>query len=223
MPSVPLPNFSKGEIGPELYGRIDTSQYSAGLKTCRNFLVQRYGGVTFRPGTRLVGFVELPELGVRLVPFQSSQTQSYVLAMGQGQANLAARGGFVVEQNTKITAIALGYPTVLTIPFHGYDVGNRLFFDGVEGTTEINGRILTVNAVPDADTIEINVDSSDWTPFTSSTGTENVGPPPPPPAPPAVPPVVDPPESPPVSVDDPDLEYDWRYGNWPPWFIPPEF
>ena len=48
------PNFSRGEIGPELRGRFDVDAYSAGLEAARNVIVLKYGGLTKRPGTRLV-------------------------------------------------------------------------------------------------------------------------------------------------------------------------
>ena len=59
--NLTLPNFSKGEIAPALYSQIDTQQYSAALKICKNFIVQRYGGVTFRPGTRFCGRIEVQQ------------------------------------------------------------------------------------------------------------------------------------------------------------------
>lgn len=204
------PNFSKGEISPDLYGRIDTSQYNAALKRARNFLVQKYGGVTYRPGTRVVGKVDDPTQAVKLLAFQFSLEQSYVLVMQNGSMRPVARGGFVVEQDTKITGIALGATTALTIPFHGYAVGERVFLSGITGTTELNGRFATVLTVPDADTIEIDVDSTGFTPFVSSLGVENTEAPAPAPEPPAV-------QDPYVPPADPDVGggggFDYRGGG----------
>jgi hypothetical protein len=208
-----LPNFSKGEIGPNLYGRIDTPQYAAGLKLARNFLVQKYGGVTFRPGTKLVGEWDDSENDLRLVPFQFSIEQAYVLTMGQGFMRPAALGGFVIEQNTKITAITLGNPTTLTIPFHGYAVGDRIYLYGIEGTVELNGRTVNVLTAPDASTVTVDIDSTGFAAFVSSDGTLNAGPPPTPPTPPVVPPVVDPPSDPDITIP----------GYDPPWWKLPEY
>lgn len=216
-----LPNFSKGEIGPELYGRIDTPQYAAGLKRARNFLVQKYGGVTFRPGTRLVGKVDAPNEGLRLLPFQFSISQSYVLVMQNGSMRPVARGGFVVEQDTKITAITLGNPTRLWITNHGYVVGDRLFLDGIEGTVELNKRFVTVTAVPDSASVLIDVDSSGFGAFISSDGVDNAVPPPPPPAPPVVPPTSPPPAPPPVGGGGGLDDQHWKFQDYPPWYIPP--
>lgn len=187
---VPLPNFSKGEIAPSLYGRIDTNQYSAGLKKCFNFIVQRYGGVTFRSGTRIVGKVDDPTKPVRLIPFQFSIDQAYALLFQQGSMRPMANGGFVLEQNTKIVGATKAAQCVLNVVYHGLSVGDRVYLDGIAGMVELNGRFAKVVAVPDADHVTIDVDSTGFGTFVSSTGTANVAPPPAPPAPPVVPPVV---------------------------------
>lgn len=189
---VALPNFSKGEIAPALYGRIDTNQYGAALKRARNFIVQKYGGVTFRPGTRLVGKVDDPTQAVRLAPFQFSIDQAYVLMLQQGIMRPMALGGFVLEQNTQITAASKSNPCTLTIPYHGYSVGDRAYLSGIEGMTELNGRFVTILSVPDANTVTIDVNSTGFSTFLASNGTINSAPPPPPPPPPVVPPVVTP-------------------------------
>lgn len=193
---VALPNFSKGEIAPSLYGRIDTNQYNAALRRARNFIVQKYGGVTFRPGTRLVGKVDDPTQAVRLAPFQFSIDQAYALMLQQGVMRPMALGGFVLEQNTKITGATQANPCVLTVPFHGYDVGDRIYLNGVAGMVELNNRFAHVVAVPDANTIVTDLDSREFSDFVLSDGTLNVAPPPTPPPPPVVPPVV-PPDPPP--------------------------
>jgi hypothetical protein len=193
---VALPNFSKGEIAPALYGRIDTAQYQAGLKRCRNFIVQRYGGVTFRPGTRIVGKVDDPTKPVRLATFQFSIDQAYALLLQQGSMRPMASGGFVVENDAQITAATREDRCRLTIPNHGYSVGDRLYVSGIAGMVELNARFVTVTAVSDADTVVTDIDSRLFGEFMGSTGTLNAAPPPPPPPPPPVPPVVQTPAPP---------------------------
>lgn len=213
MAKVALPNFSKGEIAPVLYGRIDTSQYNAGLKLARNFLVQKYGGVTFRPGTRFVGKVDDPAAPLRFVPFQFSISQSYVLTMQQGIMRPVALGGYVVEQNTKITAITKGATTLVQSPYHGYAEGDRVFFSGIEGMLELNNLFATVLSVPSPDTFIVDINSSSFADFNSSDGVTNAAPPPPPPPPPVVPPVVEPPPPPDVGGGG-GVDYNWREGRY---------
>lgn len=52
--SIVQRSFAGGELSPALAARADLAQYLAGLRTCRNFIVQRHGGVANRTGLRMV-------------------------------------------------------------------------------------------------------------------------------------------------------------------------
>lgn len=192
-------NFSKGEISDELLGRFDVSSYSAGLKRARNVIILKYGGVTKRPGTRIVAECYAGSDGMRLLPFQYSLDQAYALEMGQGYMRPAALGGMVLHEELAITAITNAVNAKVTVAFHGYAVGDQVYFLGVEGMTEINGRVLTVESVVDENNFTVDADSSAWGVFTAATGgaTRTEAPEPTAP-PPTVPPVVPPPSPPPV-------------------------
>ena len=74
-------NFTSGEIDPLVRSRVDLEAYKNGLETARNVICQPQGGVTRRPGTKFI--TELggsPENGVRLVHFEFSIDDSYMLA-----------------------------------------------------------------------------------------------------------------------------------------------
>lgn len=190
MTSIPFTNFTKGELAPELQARIDTSQYSAGARKVRNFIIQRYGGLMFRPGFRFVMEADSPLKKVRLVPFQYNIEQSYVVVLEDKTMRLLARGGAVVEQNLKITAITKAANAKVTAAFHSYVVGDRVYFSGIVGMTELNGRVATVVSVVDANNFTIDVNSTGFTAFTSSDGDTRTGAPTAPPAaepPPAAP------------------------------------
>lgn len=73
--------FAGGEISPALYGRADQAKYATGLRTCRNFIVQRFGGVTNRPGTEFIA--ETKDSGnPRLIDFVFNSDQTYILEVG---------------------------------------------------------------------------------------------------------------------------------------------
>lgn len=75
-------NFTTGEIDPLLTSRIDINQYYNGLDKARNVLIQPQGGVVRRPGLEYVGTIPSaanPQNGSRLVPFEFSTSQSYML------------------------------------------------------------------------------------------------------------------------------------------------
>lgn len=195
MAFLSLTNMSKGEISPELQARIDTAQYGAGLKRCRNFILQRYGGASFRPGFRFVGEVDALGTTPRYVPFQFNIEQAYVMALDEGAMRLLARGGMVIEENLKITAITKAATAQVTSAFHAFIVGDKLTFYNVVGMTEINGRTGTVATVIDANNFTVNINSTTFTTFVSSDGAIRGAPPvvPPPPVPPPAPPAPPPP------------------------------
>lgn len=93
---VPQTTFTAGELSPSLYGRIDLAKYFTGLKTCRNFIVRQYGGVSNRTGTRFIAEVKNSATKVRLIPFSFSTTQTYVLEFGHQYMRVIMNGGQVV-------------------------------------------------------------------------------------------------------------------------------
>jgi hypothetical protein len=75
-------NFTTGEIDPLLASRIDIGQYYNGLDKARNVTIQPQGGVERRQGLQFIKQIDSggsPENGTRLIPFEFSTTQSYML------------------------------------------------------------------------------------------------------------------------------------------------
>lgn len=187
----PITNFSRGEFGPQLYGRVDIPQYTAGAKQLKNFIVQRYGGARFREGFRFVAPIMEPDLSkaVKLVPFQYSIDQAYVHVMRDNRMNVAARGGMVLEENLKIESKTNGATTLLNVKFHGFAVGDWVYLDGNTGPAGLNGRFAKVTQVVDQHNIRVDIDSTGFSALSASTGVSRSGvpaaPPPPEPPPPA--------------------------------------
>ena len=74
-------NFTSGELDPLVRSRIDLDSYKNGLEVAKNVICQPQGGVHRRPGSKYIA--ELggsPENGVRLVHFEFSVDDSYMLA-----------------------------------------------------------------------------------------------------------------------------------------------
>lgn len=72
-------SFGSGELAPALHARADDVRYATGLRTCRNFLVQRAGGVTNRPGLRFIAECKTASPEVQLLPYLSEVTGESVL------------------------------------------------------------------------------------------------------------------------------------------------
>jgi hypothetical protein len=195
---VPQINFSRGELGPQLYGRFDVDAYQSALRQARNVIVLKYGGITKRPGTRLVAEVLDSSKPGRLVPFQFSLTQTYALEMGQGYMAPCANGGRILEEELAITGISNAAQAVVTVAYHGLSVGDWWYFDGVKDGLGafLNGRSFKVVSVVDDNHFAVAVDTSGAPAFTGCDGGITRSAPPTIPTPPVVPPVVTPPTPP---------------------------
>jgi len=85
-------NFNAGEWSPLTYGRSDVSKYANALATCLNYVPTTQGGLTRRPGTRYVANTKTNQ-EVRLVQFEFSITQAYVLEFGDQYIRFYTLGG----------------------------------------------------------------------------------------------------------------------------------
>ena len=75
-------NFTMGEISPRLYGAVTWDKYARACATLENMILQQQGGVTGRPGTRYVEETKDSRKKCRLLPFRYSDTENYVLEVG---------------------------------------------------------------------------------------------------------------------------------------------
>ena len=73
-------NFTSGELDPLVRARIDLKSYNNALDTAKNVVCQPQGGIARRPGTKFINeLAGTPASGVRLVPFEFSTSDSYML------------------------------------------------------------------------------------------------------------------------------------------------
>ena len=76
-------NFTAGELSPRLEGRVDISKYFNGVRTLKNMIIHPHGGTTRRGGTKHISNAKTGTKKVRLIPFQFSVTQAYMLEFGE--------------------------------------------------------------------------------------------------------------------------------------------
>jgi len=110
-------SFAGGEIAPSLLARADTVKYQTALRTCRNFIVQRFGGVTNRPGFQYICGTK-SNGAARLIKFVFNASQTYVLEFG----NLYMR---VVKAGAQVTVS--GTPYEIVTPYVTADLDNLQF------------------------------------------------------------------------------------------------
>jgi hypothetical protein len=105
--------FNAGELSPEFKGRIDLEKYKKGCEDLENFLPRIHGPARKRPGTRFVNEVDDSTKRVRLIPFEYSTTQAYILEFGEGYIRFYANGGVVLSG---------GLPYEITNPYLASEV-----------------------------------------------------------------------------------------------------
>ena len=77
--AVELTNFTGGELSPRLDGRTDLAKYASGCSTLENLVVYPHGSAARRPGSTFVAEVADSDNKTRLIPFEFSTTQTYML------------------------------------------------------------------------------------------------------------------------------------------------
>ena len=80
--TLALTSFVSGEFSPKMDGRTDFEKYSSGAKTLENFLIHPQGAATRRVGTQFIAEVKSSAAKTRLIPFEFSTTQTYILEFG---------------------------------------------------------------------------------------------------------------------------------------------
>lgn len=174
-PTFPMQSaFARGEVSPFLFGRVDLTGWSQGLRTLRNATVRPEGCIQNRPGWGFIGSSLTPTAyGSVLLPFIFSATQSYVLELSNFFAQIFSGGAIVNSPNVfniaAGTAVRNLNSTTLTFTTsapHGFQPNTNISIAGVIGTgafLNANGN-FGVNSVPSATQFTIVVGPS----FTSS-------------------------------------------------------
>lgn len=153
--SVPQLSFTGGEWAPSLHARTDLEKYPSAVKLMRNFYCHAHGGASNRPGFRYIGEIkDSPTKTARLIPFQFSTVQAYMLEFGDTYMRVYKDGGRVTEADQNITAITQANPGVVTIVGHGYTAGDWVYISGIVGMTRLNGRVFRVGTTT-ADTFQL--------------------------------------------------------------------
>jgi hypothetical protein len=117
MSDVRQTNFDGGEISPLLHGRTDSPLFGKSLRQLLNFFITKHGAAASRPGTTYVNTTKFPTPDVprnisgavvsiagegtaRLIPFDVSDDESFVLEFGAGYIRFHTLGGTVLDPGT---------------------------------------------------------------------------------------------------------------------------
>lgn len=116
-------HFDGGEVSPLLVGRSDAERYKSSLALCKNFIPLLQGPLAKRPGTMFAGTVKTSANKTRLVPFEFSTTQAYMLEFGATYIRFWANYGQVVVSST---------PVEVTSPYAQADIFDLRFVQNAD-------------------------------------------------------------------------------------------
>ncbi|ENW78226.1 hypothetical protein F909_03912 [Acinetobacter sp. ANC 3929] len=102
-------SFNGGIVSSEMFSRYDQAKYQTGVAKCTNFVVELYGGLTFRAGSQYIYHYTLDKGIIRLVRFVFSEEQAVVLAIRKNAVNFFADGGILLND--------LDLPLELVLPY----------------------------------------------------------------------------------------------------------
>jgi hypothetical protein len=149
--------FNAGEFSSLLLGRQDVKKYASALFVCLNAIPLTQGAWTRRPGTAFLQQCRHHDKAARVIPFQYSITQTYVLEFGEAYIRFFTNHGVLTKTAQNITAISKANPAVLTYSgTDSYANGERVYVTGVVGMTQVNNREFKVaNVNAGANTFEL--------------------------------------------------------------------
>ncbi len=167
MAQVTQPSFAAGELSPSLYSRTDLAKYHIGVRTMLNWYVHPQGGASIAPAPHAGRRGDRQRRPGRLIGFQFSTVQTYVLEFGDLKMRVIKDGGYVLETAKTVTAVTKANPgKVTTSGNHGFASGDRLYLAGLGGMVQLNGRYIDIT-VTSATEFTVGIDTSGFTSFTS--------------------------------------------------------
>ena len=141
------PSFAKGELGPALYGRVDTAAYQVGLRTALNTVVHTHGGISNRTGLKFLAPCKDHTKCPIFIEFAFKATDTYLIEVGNLYMRFIRNDAQVLETAKTISGATKANPCVVTATSHGYSNGDHVYISGVVGMTQLNGRWFQVASV----------------------------------------------------------------------------
>lgn len=168
-------SFNAGEWSPFMAGYIDSPKRGNAVKQAQNMIALKQGPMARRGGTRFVARVKDSTLITRVIGFEYSSAQAYMIEAGASYFRFFRNNGSVFAASQAITAITQGNPAVVS--YAGADNfanGDEIYIDSVVGMTQLNTRRFKVAGVnAGANTFQlqdldgVNVNSTAYTAYSS--------------------------------------------------------
>ncbi len=157
--------FTTGLNSASTTGRIDLSTYPFGCSVFDNFLSQVEGPAVKRPGTNFIAPAKFDDTETRVIDFEFSNEQPYILEFGVGYMRVFRNQEAVLDSTAgmlgTVLSITAADPMVIVTSGHSILVDQHVFLADTD-IPEINGSFFRVTAVTATD-LTLEFDSSTLT------------------------------------------------------------
>jgi len=93
-------SFIQGELDPKLEGNVTWAGYFQGAKRVRNMFCSVQGNVTKRQGTKFLAVTKYLNEPIRLMPFEHSDNDTYMMEFGESYIRYFTDGAVLVTSGT---------------------------------------------------------------------------------------------------------------------------
>ena len=113
-----IQSFNAGELSPYMADRFDQQKYRFGCRTMENFLPLIYGGAESRPGTEYIAGCKSNSAKSRLVSFEHSVDDTYILEFANQVIRVYRNGNGLMPVDVRTDPYP-GFPTDLQAQLMG--------------------------------------------------------------------------------------------------------
>jgi hypothetical protein len=168
------PSMAGGEVSAAVGARVDLAKRAVAVELGLNFIATFTGAARSRPGQEFVARCKPGSGAHRILDFEFSTDQTYVIELGDEYVRFHTNGAQILDSSAvkTITGATQADPVVITSTAHGLSNGDEVFIDDVVGMTELNGRSFLIANVA-ANTFElqtlggVDVDGTGYTAYSS--------------------------------------------------------
>lgn len=173
--NVSYPDFSGGEVSPDLYGRFDLSVFYKGARRIENFVTYSTGSAKYRTGSIYSSRTRLGNKA-RLHTFKVSEAVSYTLEFTDLFLRFHRNGGQVRTDPQNITSISKASPAVVTYAgANTFSNGDSVFITGGDMTQVNDLEFIVANVNTGAKTFELQgINSTAYTTYTGGGTVEKI-------------------------------------------------
>lgn len=153
-----ISNFTGGIFDPKLEGRVDMPGYFTGLKKSTNMTCMVQGNSSKRQGTKFLAETKYLVDPVRLMPFEHSDDDTYMLEWGESYTRFYTNGAVVVTSGTT--------PYEIVSPYSSAQVPDIKFVNSADTTYIVHKSVPPQKLIRNAPTNwTINTTNFDPPPF----------------------------------------------------------